>query len=400
MVNEPLARTTPELERQIEPVVVSEADPLPRDLLDVRAEVQSTPRLQEIFRQAFDEKWSADRLTDLLTTELMMLRRDDTDPTEAARFLADEFTQIGPAGVQLISTATGRIAAIIREEDIYKPAPVPREGSSVMAQPLPRIRPDLESAVVMWFHDKGREENILQALAARGHQTALLKEMGDPRLLVATKKGRRHIVASLAKIEPKLLLEAAGGRAGAFLQLFHLTDDVEEPGTAGLVHLKGEVSAKSIMGVQDPLTTNLHHNRAATLRVALVGGWIRHLARVLSLKVHRECRNDARGVLDLANPREPIPHGFWVAPPDFVRPFHVHGPKIEVFPVEGSEPLRIADPQRRLGYIRVPRNFEAISQDFFNRWETSAHLNYDMWVDVSLIQAFDIHGVEPFVQVL
>lgn len=394
MANETLTKVASE--RQIEPVVVSEADPLPQDLLDVRAEVQFTPKLQSVFRQALDEKWSADRLADLLTTELMILRQDDTDPSVAARFLADEFTQIGPAGVQLISTSTGRIAAILREEDIYKPAPVPREGSSTLAQPLDRIRPDLEAAVVMWFHDKGREENILQALAARGHQTELLKEIGDPRLLVATKKGRRHIVASLAKIEPKALLESAGGRAGTFLRQFTLIDGTEEPPHDELVLIKGEVSAKSIMGVQDPLTTNLNHNRPATLRAALVGGWVRHLARLLSMKVHSTGQVSH---LDLSDPGVKIPDGFWVAPPDFVRPLTSRVPKVEVFPVESSEPIAIHISPQKMGIIRIPREFEALSQDFFDRWETSAHLHFEMWVDLSRIQAFTIHGIETFTQV-
>jgi hypothetical protein len=398
MAESPLAHVPSELERQIEPVVVSEANPDPRDLLDVRAEVQSTPRIQEVFRKAFDEKWSAERLTDLLTTEIRILRQDDSDPTEAARFLADEFTQIGPAGVHLISTTTGRIAAIIREEDIYQPAPVPREGTSIMAQPLPRIRPDLETAIVTWFHDKGREERILETLAARGHQTALMREMGDPRLLVATKKGRRHIVNSLAKIDPKLLLESAGGRAGTFLRQFTILEGSEDP-PDNFVLITGDVSAKSIMGVQDPLTTNLHHNRPAALRAALVGGWIRHLALILSQRVHRSVQGD-RPVLDLLDRNLKVPGGFWVAPPDFVRPLVARSPKVEVFPVEGSEPFSFELLQQKMGYLRIPREFGALSQDFFDRWETSAHLHFDMWVDFSRIWAFELHGVDLFTQVL
>lgn len=396
---EPLARRIPELERQIEPVVVSEASPVPRDLLDVRAEVQSTPRLQEVFRQAFDEKWTAERLTDLLTTEIRMLRSDDSDPTEAVRYLADEFTQIGPSGVQLISTATGRIAAIIREEDIYRPAPVPREGTDIMAQPMPRIRPDLETAIVTWFHDKGRDERILEALAARGHQTALMRDMGDPRLLVATKKGRRHIVASLAKVEPKVLLESAGGRAGTLLRQFTIVDDPVDHPPDNFVFITGEVSAKSVMGVQDPLTTNLHHNRPATLRAALVGGWIRHLARILSLKVHAS-GEVVRHTLDLSDPSLKVPANFWIADPDFVRPLTARSPKVEVLPVEGSEPVCFSLLPQKIGYLRIPREFQATSYDVFDRWEAAAHLNFEMWVDLSRFQAYMLHGVETFTQVL
>jgi hypothetical protein len=265
---------------------------------------------------------------------------------------------------------------------------------------LPRIRPDVETAIVTWFHDKGREANIVAALAARGHQTELLKEMGDPRLLVATRRGRQHIVGSLARVEPKLLLEAAGGRAGTFLRLFSLTEEVvEESALEGLVHLSGEVSSKSVMGIQDPTTTNLHHNRAATLRAALVGGWIRHLALTLSLRAHQDGSVE-KGSIDFGQGETKIPpNQFWVASPDFVRPFHQRDPRAEIFPVEAARPIALPV-GGRLGVIRIPREFEATSHDLFDRWEASAYLHFDMWVDLSLVKAYEFLGVEEVAQVL
>lgn len=391
---EALTRDVPQLERQIEPRVVSQATPEPQDLLEVRAEIQSTPRLQALFRRAHEEKWSADHLADLLTTELNMARVEgNIDPTNAARYLADEYTQIGPQGIQLINTSTGRIAAIIREEDIYQPAPVPREGSTTLAKPLPRIRPDLEAAIVTWFHDKGREERVVEALAARGHQTALLREMGDPRLLVATRKGRRHIVAELAKLDPKLLLESAGGTAGTFLRLFTLVEALP-PEIVGGIHLSGEVSSESIMKVQDQLTVNLQHNRAATLRGALVAGWIRRLAAQLSHRVHQQGESPQLDISEAAR----LPGKLWVGPPDLVRPFYVQKGKVSVLPVEASGPLLIKEDS--IGFLRVPKAFEAMNQEIFERWEASACLDFEMWVDPSKVAAYDVTGFEVVAQVL
>jgi hypothetical protein len=367
------------LERQIEPTVISRASPDSADLLQARADIQSHAELQALF-----VSHKGAQLVDHLTTALRKIWPTGVgDPAATAQFIADEYEQIGPTGIHLISTETGRIAAVIREEDIYQPDMVPRESGN-MARPLPRIRPELEAAIVTWFHDKDRDKAILEALAKRGHQTALLREMGDPRLLVATKRGRRHIVTELGKLDPQLLLETTGGTAGAFLRYFEFG---LPPVETTLTHLSGTVSTRSVMGVQDPTTTNLHHNRAASLRGALVQGWVREMAAIITRAAHGE---QASTLLDMRTATT-LPGDFWVAPPDMVRPFRKLNSKVVVFPVEASKPTVV---DGKLGYLKVPPAFEAFNLDVFDRWEASTVLDFEMWVDLTHLRPFLVDGVE------
>jgi hypothetical protein len=374
------------LEPQIEPLVVSRADPDRADLLQARADVQSHPHLQELFRQKLPHL--ASRLAD----ELRKMWPHG-DPTDAAQFLADEYDQIGPRGIQIINTETGRIAAILSEEDLYQPAMVPREGGG-QARPLMRIRPDLESAIVTWFHDKDREERVLQVLAERGHQTELLKEMGDPRLLVATRRGRKHIVDELSKLEPQVLLEAAGGTSGAFLRLFQFG---EPPEGHGLTRLAGTALSKSSMGVSDMTTTNLHHNRPATLQGALVQGWVRIIAETLVLAAR-----EPQGVIDVTRDSK-LPGNFWIVHPDTVRSFRALDGRAVVLPVAvrylDGLPTAITV-EAPLGYLKVPKAFEALSREIFDRWETGAELDFEVWVDLEKVRAYTVVGIDPTVQVL
>lgn len=378
-----LVKTTP---RQIEPEVRTEATPSAEDLLQARADIQASPALKNLFLEGLTPA----ELSRRLSVELAK-RWPEGDPQEAAKFLADEYAQIGPEGVFLISTETGRIAAIIREDDIRQPAPVPREGSTELAQPLPQIRPDLEAAIVTWFHDQGREQKVMEALAARGHQTPLLREMGDPRLLVASRKGRRHIVESLGRQDPQALLEAAGGTSGMFLRLFEFS---EPPPEKTLVRISGTLMSKTVMGVQDILTTNLHHNRPATIRAVLVQGWVREIARRLSLKA-LEVRG-LQGTIDVLTAKS-LPGTFWVASPDLVRGLRGVDPRISILPVEGAATLLIEGP---LGYLKIPPAFETQNFEAFARWEAHATLSFDLWVDLSKVRAFLVEGVEVEAQVL
>lgn len=370
------------LEQQIEPVVVSTADPDRIDLLQARADVQSSPRLQALFREGLPPNELASRLA----AELQKIWPEG-DPSDAAQFLADEYNQIGPQGIQLINTETGRIAAIIREEDIYQPAMVPREGGG-MATPLKRIRPDLEAAIITWFHDKDREKRIVEALAERGHPTPLLRDMGDPRLLVATRRGRKHIVDSLGRIAPQVLLEAAGGTSGQFLRFFEFGSAPEEN---TLTHLMGTVTSRTTMGIADALTTNLHHNRPATLQGALVQGWVREIARVLA-----NAPEETVGTIDVRTARE-LPGSFFVAPPDMVRPFRRISPRVSVLPVETDKVIAV---EGKLGYLKVPEAFKTFSREIFDRWEAGSALDYEMWVDLSCVRAYAVEGVDIMAQVL
>lgn len=374
--------------QKLNPVIVSTASPSPVELLQARSNVQNDPGLQALFRQFKAEGWPKERLVDFVTTKLHSVWPEG-DPSEASQFLVDEYDQLGE-GIHLVSTETGRVAVVLSEDDIYDPPPVPREDGS-MAQPLARIRPEIESAIVTWSHDQGREAQILKTLAERGHQTALLREMGDPRLLVATRRGRQHIVNSFGRLDPRTLLEAAGGTSAAFLRCFTLVEAAPEDASG--VYLTGKVEARSRMGVQDPTTINLHHNRPAVMAAALVQGWVREIAKVVSGAASSRLVAETLS-LDRATR---LPSGLWVAPPDFVRPFRRINPNITVLPVEGAAPITI---EGKIGYLKVPPEFKAKNFEAFDRWEALTLLDFEMWLDLKAIKAYMVLGFEPQVQVL
>lgn len=375
-----------------EPKVLTKANPEPVDLLQARADVQSQPAIRELFILSQTEGWTADQLADRVTTALAKIWPYG-DPTEAVQYLVDEYLQFGSEGVFMVSKDTGQVIAIIREEDIYQPAPVPREGGG-MATPLKRIRPDLEGAIVTYIHDHGREQKILEGLAAKGYQTQLLREMGDPRLLVATKRGRKHIVDQLATHDPKDLLGATGGTSGAFLRFFKILDSAAEDAVDySLCPLRGSVVSRSTMGIHDPLTTNLHHNRSATLQGALVQGWVRGIAGVLAKAAHELQDPQNIDVQDLKDQK----FDFWIASPDLVRPLLAAHPKAMVMPVEGAPTIAITG---QLGYLFLPPEFRAGSREIFDRWETVTEVAYSMRVDLKKIRSFVVDGVETPTQVL
>lgn len=367
------------------PTVLTKAQPKCLDLLRARAYLQRSEGPKELFKQAREENWSADTLASRLGP-LVSEVVPEAVCEEVGRYLADEYTQLGD-GIFIISTETGKITGIIREEDIYLPSPVPREGSNALAQPTPKLRPDIEAAIIFQGFESERETRILTTLAAKGHQTDLLRDMGDPRLLVATRNGRRAIVESLAVFDPKTLLEACGGTSAAFLQCFTLV--TETPDILGLEYIKGSVQSKSVMGVQDPTTTNLHHNRAGTLRGALVQGWVREIAGALSRAGERFAK--ALNVAELGR----IP-GVWVASPHLVRPMREKYPNLAVLPV--SCPTFCVT--KNAGYLRVPPAFETLSTEMFDRWEASAYLDYELWYDPAALRYFKLEGINETPQVL
>lgn len=303
---------------------------------------------------------------------------------ECARYLIDEFRQLGE-GLFVVSNETGRVVAVVTEEDFYQPAPVPREGGG-MVLPQKRLKPEIEAALYCWTHERGREQNILEALTARANQTAFLAEEGDPRLLVATREGRRHIVAEFSKLDPGLLLRAAGGTGGRLLRHLRLIDTEPEP--KGRVELKGTAHSRTSMGVQDPLTTNLHHNRPASLQGALVQGWLRDIAKKLSLAAPkgREVSQRSLTKADL----EGI--SFWIAPPEALRYLRKADPLTQIMPVEGAGVLGVRDGQ--LGDLLVEPNFAASNREWFDRWEAETQLDYRVWVDWSATLSLQLTDIE------
>lgn len=374
------------LARRFDPQIQTTANPRADDLREARRMLNAGP-IREFIEQTQAQGHDPESLVDGVAVRLDEAWGGGQAQAafECAQYLFDEFRQLGE-GLFVVSTETGRVVATVTEEDFYQPAPVPREDGG-MVLPQKRLKPEIEAALYCWVFDRGREQNIISALAARANQTAFLAENGDPRLLVATREGRRHIVREFAKLDPGLLLRSAGGTGGIFLRHFDLVDHEPEP-KSGFVKLEGSAFSKTTMGVQDPLTTNLHHNRPASLQGALVQGWLREVAKKLSLAAP-----NGREVSQRALTKEHLDGiSFWIAPPEAVRYLRKANPVIQVMPVEGAGVLGLRD--GILGILKVNPEFAASHREWFDRWEAETRLSYGVWVNWGATLSLNLKDIE------
>ena len=393
------------LANRLDPKVTSDAKPATDWLVQARADINSSPQLKELFQRALGEKqpkqWLIDNLAARLNAAWGATEFDNA--MEVARYLADEHEQLGE-GIRLVSTETGKVTALVTADDIYQPAPVPRESGG-MAIPLPRINPALEKTLVTWVFEQAREESIVATLTKRAHQTALVRDEGDPRLLPATRSGRSEIVRSLTDFTPSALLGRLGGTSGAFLQRFDIR--TEQPGpddVEGLLGpLKGYVSARSTMNIVDQTTINLSHSRQQTLRGALPQAWVRDIARTLSHRAHQDKRISEVGA-DLTPELFLLTKqvGFWVTPPELMAKLHRINAKLagldkfSLMPCEGAKLLgfRSGIMPTKAGILVVPESFGAESHELFDRWEAVANLDYEVWYDPEAVTCLAMPPLE------
>ena len=391
------------LANRLDPKIVSDAKPATDWLVQARADINSNPKLKELFQRALGEKQPKFWLIDNLAARLNAAWGGDEfhHAMEVARYLADENEQLGE-GIRLVSTETGKVTALVTADDIYQPAPVPRESGG-MAIPLPRINPSLERTLVTWVFERAREKTIIATLTERANQTALLREEGDPRLLPATRAGRSEIVRSMTDFSPSALLGRLGGTSGVFLQRFDIRTEQPEPDDVkGLLGpFEGYVSARSTMNIADQTTINLSHSRQQTLRGALPQAWVRDIARTLSHQAHKDQKPSADpDELEAALMRKHV--GFWVTPPELMARLHrvnaklSSNAKFSLMPCDGAKLLGFSFQlvPTKVGILVVPETFGAESHELFDRWEAVANLSYKVWYDPKAVTCLNMPSLE------
>jgi hypothetical protein len=384
-----------ELVSKLEPRVTSLAKPSVQNLLQARAEVQRDAAMKQLFRDAKEQGHPTEWLVDQLASRLAGLWDGDLpEALEAARYLADEFTQLGE-GILIVSTETGKAIAKLDESDLYTPAPVPRESGN-FAEPLPRIEPGMEAMIVSWGLEKGREERVEALLAQRANQTALLREEGDRRLWIATRKGRARMAGALADDHPKTLLERAGGTSGAFLKHFDLA--LDPPEGAGRTY---RLETTMALRVQDTLTSNLQYDRLGSMRGVVAQSWIRELGKQLARDA---LKGRSAPVWQASNiTYEQIQQAeTWVASPEVMLRFlDVMFGKVSmgsmVMPVDGSGTLGL---KGKVGTIVVPETCHVQNREVFGRWEVHASLDIQVFIDWSKTIPVDVQGLAYEAQVV
>lgn len=370
------------------PSVTSVANPSADLLLQLRHYIQHSPEAQGLFLQLRQGK-SVAWLRDMLATQVATLSLGEFSFEEVVQgclYLADEYNQLGE-GYFIVSTETGRTISVVTEDDLYDPGLQARHSGS-MAPALKRLKPARETMLVTYHHEKAREENVLATLTERAHQTALLKEEGDPRLRLATRGGRKAIAQDLSEDKPWELLQRSGGTSGMFLRHFPLAE--KPPSLEGTTLIEGTAVFRSTLKVQDALTLNLSYNRLGTLRSAAPQGWVRDIARQLSETVYKERRPlpvDAEDVIVA----ELSDVDLWVADADTYKHFLSILPTIKAVPVEGVSPLGLKD---IMGCLCVAETFQVESHELFQRWEIVASLEYKLYVfDLKSLFLLPVVGV-------
>jgi hypothetical protein len=373
------------LERYKPQPIESAADPDPELLLDGRAAVMGNDETRRILREGRESGQDRGDLRDLLAMQLASHWQGEIgldSCLEVATYLVDEYLTLGE-GIFLVSRETGKIEAQLSEDDLYKPAPVPREDGT-LAQPLARIRPDIQSNIAVWLHNREREKTILAELTRRANLTPLLEQEGDRRLQVATRHGRAQIVAEVAQEAPAALLGALSGPLGAFVRRFPVTATL--PGkTEHLVPIEVETLARTRQGVQDPLTTNLSYSPKAQLRSALPAAWLRQVLKLFAERVHAhpDFSGSPPTPLDQLTRQDLGDADLWIVDPNLVRAFRDLDPNLVLIPIPGAPPLGIESGE--VGCLQVPGEFSPASRELFDRWQVEAGLQVTIWYDPTLV---------------
>lgn len=374
-----------ELAERPAPIVHSTAQPHARALLLLRTVIQGNREMLDLFEAFRTEHASVDWLRDMVALRVAPLVSEDLPfdtVVEVCQYLADEYHQLGE-GYFIVSRDTGRTVHVLSDEDLYDPGLLSRESGEV-AQALLRINPALEGALISRYHVQGREDHVLRILEARSHPTELLRETGDRRLRLATRDGRRSVARELAEDDPRTLLRRAGGTTGMFLRHFELTDAYEGPFDC----VEGVASCSTFLGIQDMTTLNLGYDRLGVLRGVTPQGWVRDIARQLSVGA-RSKRTPSPPLLaeDLSD--EVIRScELWIVDPDVFELMHrAHG---RVMPVEGAEPLGLSGPA---GYLVTAREFGVESREVADRWQVVTTVPYRLYVDWSRVVVLPLVGV-------
>lgn len=381
---------------RIAPEVRTLARPSPGPLISARHNIQRSPEAQALFQQAREEKWPAERLAEKLTPVLQGRVESQVpgDIEQAAHYLADEYLQIGDA-LLLISTETGQALAKITEDDIWVPPPVPRQDGS-MAQPLPRLRPELEGFLVEWVFNTGREAALTAALARRLPQSDLQRAEGDRRLLPVTRNGRKHIVEQIREALPTLIPDQCQGLTRQFFDHFEFRENDPE-GLNPL--LRCTALARSVVPIADPKGFNLRHDHFTSVAARISSQWAREIARTLSIAVHRHydpppVSYKALGrsldiVGSLIHPAVSL--DFWVADANTVEAFYKAKPGITAFPVEGALPTGLSG---RVGAIVINKaSYTCGGREYVDRWEVAATVEYTLWLDWEMLRALAVEDV-------
>lgn len=361
------------------PKITTLSRPAPRVLLSARFEVQ-----RNAFIRTAMEKFKGDKDADAaakLAGELQSLLAEHLDASsedlsETAKYLADEYLQIGDA-VLIVSRDTGMPIAKVTADDMWQPNLVPRDNGG-MATPLARLRPELEGFLVRWVFERAREEKIVEELANRVATTDFLAKNGDPRLYATTRAGREIILEDLRSALPDLIPTAVGGSLGGFLRL--LLNVGEPTDKSGKSYPGFKAYARINTPMMDHKSRNLFFDIIGTHRSLIATQWGREIARTISRLAHADQKVCEQDFPNLAEAK-----GLWVAPPEEAAAMRSKfAPYCFVIPIEGASTFCVKDPCASIGNLVLGKT-DIVQREVHDRWEIAATLDYDLYIEWSAI---------------
>lgn len=332
------------------------------DLVRARHAIHVHVSLQRVFELASDEQWSADQLANVLEWELLGLGVDVA--FEVCRYLADEFEARDKTATLLVSAETGLAVAQVPEDAIYVPPPVAREGTDQLAAPIPRIKPEIEAAIIRYQNAVAEEPVLLEKLFSRARSTSLQQADGDVRLQVATRSGRTKLGECLRDALPALLRDQRGA-IGRLYQKCRINEPVPESHD---IHISLTLSGHASMLVADALAMNFRYDVYQWGREQLRAGWGRSLAQAITGVAHKGTRPVEVAV------NSTLPRGLLIGPPDLA----VMARRLEVLPVVDA----LATAVTGVMFLEVRDDAYAFdSYESAARWCVDASVRVDLYLD-------------------
>lgn len=374
----------------VAPQVTSLAKPKPVILLAARRALEVDVNLKTAFQDAYKARETvldiAEQLTEVAVDLLFnSVKGEEEELREVARYLVDEYLQLGPQ-LMLVSTTTGRPIMTISEKDLWQPPPVERDvydmdgrptGEKRLVPQQPRLRPDLEGMLIRTFHDKHRERALKSELAIRVFTPEGLAAKGDPRLATVTKEGRAAFLEALKGDLDGLLPGAVSGLPGQFLRFVGFGEPVDA--SQCTVYREQTVFAKATtISLVDHKARNFKFDQGAAVRRSIAAGWVTQIAEKIGVIAKDERQPDP---IDFAEYR---PSGeMYVAADDVLYALRSTWAGA-VLPVRNGDlscPYAILRP---FAYI-VIRETDARHRVVHDRWQMVGSLDFDLWVDWSAV---------------
>lgn len=299
---------------------------------------------------------AATKSLEQLTTEIqgqLELCEDIHDPQITAQYLAEEVLQAGDR-IILSSTETGYAIGALDPSYLEEQPRVMRENGR-LGIGLPRLKPEVEAALTLWFSDRGREKGAIDFFSARLGISGL-----DTRLLILSRNGRQAIATAIGQLDPTALLDSARGILREFWS--RLQPVTTEPDTEPSV--SGQTVSGTDFGISDLLALSVVHQHASNTRASLAAGVLREMARLISV---------IPGLPSVSSDSGP---GFWIAPPEAVSVLLQKNPLNRVLPVVGAQTVSLSP---SAGRVKID-SYSVSSRESGSVWAVYAKVHWRVWL--------------------